>query len=340
MAKTSVYNSCLHLKIFGTFCVVAICALEVQSAAADGTVRATGTIQPLQSLTVQVPLIEGQGGNLTLTKLIPNGATVREGELLAEFDETKELQALRDASAKFEDLSHQVDQKAAEHRNNAAKRAADLASAEADFGKAQIEMRKGPILSDIDREKNQTKLDDAREHVASLAISSRFHEEAEAAESRILELQRDRQKVAVDRAKANIRKLELRAPFGGMIALQNVFRNNSMGHAQEGDQLWPGSPVLRLFNPHEMEVVVAIEEPDVAALTQGTDATVHLDAFPDAAFSARFEMASPFATSALESPIKTFSARFRLNQSDPHLLPDLSAAVDIKLSATKAGAPK
>jgi hypothetical protein len=37
--------------------------------------------------------------------------------------------------------------------------------------------------------------------------------------------------------------------------------------------------------------------------------------------------ASPVASSALGSPIKTFSARFRLDKSDPHLLPDLSAAV-------------
>jgi hypothetical protein len=33
------------------------------------------------------------------------------------------------------------------------------------------------------------------------------------------------------------------------------------------------------------------------------------------------------AASALKSPIKKFTARFRLDKSDPHLLPDLSAAV-------------
>lgn len=331
--------SCLQPKIHRFAWVAAFCmfVIECMAAAPKGSVRSTGTIQPLESITVQVPRIEGQGGNLTLMKLTANGTTVRQGELLAEFDETKELQALRDASAKFEDLSHQVDQKAAEHRNNAAKRATDLEAAHADLSKAQIEMRKGPILSEIDREKNQIKLDDAREHVASLEKSNAYHEQAEAAESRILELQRDRQKMAVERARANIRKLELHAPFTGMVALQNVFRSGSMGHAQEGDQLWPGSPLLRLFNPREMEVVVAIEEPDVAALTPGTEAAVHLDAFPGRDFTARFEIASPIATSALESPIKTFTARFRLNQSDPHLLPDLSAAVDISIAAAGNG---
>ncbi|MFZ0590453.1 MAG: efflux RND transporter periplasmic adaptor subunit [Bryobacteraceae bacterium] len=310
---------------------IAVCLSTSFGQLVGRTLRVTGTIEPLQSFIVQVPMIQGQGANLTLTKLVPNGTKVREGELLAEFDDAKELQALRDASAKFEDLSHQVDQKAAEHRNNAVKRAADLEQAKADLEKAQIEKRKGPILSEIDKEKNEINLKDTQEHVSSLQKSSRYHEEAEAAESRILELQRDRQKIAVERAQANLGKLELRAPLEGMVALQNVWRNNSLGHAQEGDQLWPGTPLLRLFNPNEMEVDVAIEEPDVAALVSGTTAVVHLDAFPELSFKAQFDSASPVAASALGSSIKSFSARFRLNQSDPHLLPDLSAAVDIQL---------
>ena len=295
------------------------------------TVRVTGVIQPSRSFLVQVPIIEGQGGNITLTKLVPNGAKVNEGDLLAEFDNTKELQALRDATAKFEDLSHQVDQKAAEHRNNAAKRKSDMEQALADLAKAQIEMRKGPILSDIDRQKDQIKMKDGEDHVASLKKSIAFHEQAEAAESRILELQRDRQKLAVERAQANIQKLALRAPLSGMVVLQNVWRNNSMGHAEEGDQLWPGTPLLRLFDPGQMEVEAAIQEPDVIALVPGTIATVHLDAYPNYAFRAIFESVSPVASSALGSPIKRFPARFRLESSDPHLLPDLSAAVDIEL---------
>jgi hypothetical protein len=52
-----------------------------------------------------------------------------------------------------------------------------------------------------------------------------------------------------------------------------------------------------------------------------------LDAYPDLVFEAHMVSASPVASSALGSPIKTFSARFRLDKSDPHLLPDLSAAV-------------
>jgi multidrug resistance efflux pump len=137
--------------------------------------------------------------------------------------------------------------------------------------------------------------------------------------------------VAVERARSNIDKLALKAPLSGMVALQNVFRNNSLGHAQEGDQLYSGQPLLRLFDSGEMVVEASIQEPDVVALSPNTEATVHLDAYPGSTFRAVFESASPVASGGFQGPIRTFSARFRLIGSDPHLLPDLSAAIDIEV---------
>jgi len=290
-------------------------------------VRLTGSIQAVHVFTVQVPQIHGQGGRVTLTKIVANGARVKTGDIIAEFDRTQELDNARDAKAKFDDLSHQVEQKQAQNRADAAKRASDLQAAEADLAKAELELRKGPLLAEIDRLKNEVKAQAAREHVASLKKSGTFHDQADAAAVRILELKRDRQKVGLDRALANAEKLEIHAPLDGMAALANVWRNNSMGKAQEGDQLWAGQPLVRLFDPSEMEVRAQVGEPDDAALTPGCRAIVLLDAYPELSFQAHMISASPVAASALDSPVKTFSARFRLDKSDPHLLPDLSAAV-------------
>jgi multidrug resistance efflux pump len=293
-------------------------------------VRATGTIRAVKSMTVMVPRIEGQGGNLTLATIAENGTTVKVGDSLATFDRAAELKTLRDAQTKLDDIQHQIEEKKAEHISNAEKRISDLAQAQADLKKAQIESRKGPVLSALDQEKNKVKVADAQEHVSSLQRSNRFHDLAEQSDLRVLELQRDRSQVAVDRQNRNAEKLLVKAPLNGMVALQNIFRNNSMGHAQEGDQLWPGSPLLRLFDPSEMDVEVSVGEPDGAVLVPGAKAIVHLDAFPEIKFTAHFTSASPMATSPLGMSVKSFTARFRLDQSDPHLLPDLSAAVDIE----------
>src|SRR6266851_103089 len=277
-------------------------------------VRSNGTVEAVNALTIRVPQIEGQPGDMTLTKLIPGG---------------EEVDNAREAQAKYEDLQHQVDQRIAQHRADAEKRSSDMQQAEADLSKAALELRKGPILSEIDRLKNQAKLEDAQVHVASLKRSQHFHDVSETADLKILELQRDRQKVAWERAKANADKLVLKAPLPGMVAKENSWHNDNYGPAQEGDQLSPGAPLLRIFDPSEMAVQVAVGEPDGAALGEGSNATVRLDAYPDLIFKAHFDSASPVATALLESLVRSFSARFRLDEHDPHLLPDLSAAVDL-----------
>ena len=300
-------------------------------------VRLTGTVEAVHSSKVLVPQIWGQGGPVTLTKLIPNGVRVKEGDLIATFDNTAQVDAARNAVAKFEDLGHQVEQKRAQNRADAEKRTADLKQAEADLAKAELELQKGPVLDEIDRLKNQVKADVARKHVASLTKSMAFHDTSDAAALRTLELQRDRQKVMLDRTQSNLQKLELRAPLAGMVAHQNLYRYNTMGHAQEGDQLYRGQPLVSIFDPTQMLVRCAVGEPDGAALVVGARATVYFDAYPDLALPAHFEVASPVAASALGSPIKTFTAVFKLDKADPHLMPDLSAAVVVETPETSAG---
>jgi len=124
------------------------------------------------------------------------------------------------------------------------------------------------------------------------------------------------------------------------VAQQNVWRGNSNGHAQEGDQLYRGQALVSIFDPSQMLVRCSVGEPDRAALTPGTRAKVYFDAYPDLALAAHFEFASPMASSALGSPVKTFSAVFRLDKTDPRLTPDLSAAVVLEPSASPKGEAK
>lgn len=302
-------------------------------------IRVTGIVEAVHSSKILVPAIWSQGGRMTLTKLIPNGSKVKVGDLIASFDSTLQVDQARDAAAKFEDLGHQVEQKRAQNRADAEKRISDLRQAEADLAKAAIELQKGPVLSEIDRLKADVRLQAARIHVDSLGKSNAAHDNGDAASIRILELQRDRQKVMLERTQSNMAKLELHAPIAGMVAHQSLYRNNSMGHAQEGDQLYGGQPVVSIFDPAEMLVRCAVGEPDGATLVPGSKATVYFDAYPDLAIPAHFEFASPVAASALGSPIKSFTAVFKLDKSNSLLMPDLSAAVVVGAPAKETRQP-
>ncbi|MGH9661334.1 MAG: efflux RND transporter periplasmic adaptor subunit, partial [Bryobacteraceae bacterium] len=194
---------------------------------------------------------------------------------------------------------------------------------------AQLQLKKGPLLAEIELLKNQARHESAVARVASLRKSHQFRDQAELAGVRIFELQHERQQVALDRAESNLKKLVVKAPLEGMVAHESIWRSGSMGPPQEGDQIWSGQPLVKIFDPTHMVVQCSVNEPDGVALVPGTRAKVFLDAYPELIFDAVLESASPVAASALGSPIKTFAARFRFEQVDPRLLPDLSVAVEI-----------
>ena len=305
-------------------------------APAKREIRLTGALEAVRSTKIVVPTIYGSGGQQTLTRLVANGARVKAGDVIAEFDPTQQLDNARDAQARYEDLGHQVEQMAAQIRADAENREASLKQTQAALDKALLELQKGPILSEISRLENEVRADIARRHVASLKESISARARADAATLRLLELQRDRQKINLERWQNNIALLQVRAPLAGMVALQVLYRNNTITHPQEGDQIYRGQPLVSIFDPSEMLVHCAVGEPDGAVLVAGARARVYLDAYPDLVLPAHFEFASPVAASNLGSPIKTFTAIFKLDQTDSRLMPDLSAAVVLEPSGAGA----
>lgn len=292
-------------------------------------IRATGVVQAVRGITVQVPQIAGQSGRLTLTRICPNGARIAEGDVVAEFDRTQTSDEARNLQAKFEDLQHQIEHKKAQNRSETAKRLQERREAEAELARAALQLRKGPVLSEIDRQKAEVRHKAALRNLESLSKSHVLREKSEAAALRVVELQSERQKVGLDRANSSLERLLVRAPIGGMAALDNIWRSGTIGPAQEGDQVYAGQAILRIFDPAHMVVLASVNQADGAALREGTIARIRLDAYPDVIFRGHLEFSSPVASSALNTPIRTFPARFRLDSADPRLLPDLAAAVEV-----------
>lgn len=72
-------------------------AAEQPGPVAPRQIRATGSIQAVRAVTVQVPQLRGQNVRITLVRLVTNGTRVKPGELLAEFDRTQQMDAAREA---------------------------------------------------------------------------------------------------------------------------------------------------------------------------------------------------------------------------------------------------
>jgi RND family efflux transporter MFP subunit len=156
--------------------------------------------------------------------------------------------------------------------------------------------------------------------------------QAERAERRALEIQRDRAHAAVEHARRNIDAMTLRAPHDGLIVLKSVWKMGQMGEVQEGEEVRPGLPLLEVVDPSDMRVRARVNQADAPLVRVGQEATVELEAYPGRRFNARVAGLSPAAvTSALSPRARWFTATLAIEAADPLLLPDLTASADVVL---------
>lgn len=313
---------------------VAVRTAKVLRGAFMDSLRLSGTVAAVQSHAVLAPTISGgQIGSLVITKLAAAGSRIKKGDVLAEFDRQGQIQDFLDKKAEYQDLVDQIARKQADDDAARAKDETDLKQAEDDLKKAQLEVLKDEIVSKIDAEKNQETLQEAQANLKQLRSTFDLKRLAAKADLRVLEIQRDRAQVTMLHSQRNEEKMLIRSPMDGVVVMNTIWKGGSMGQVQEGDEVRPGVPFMQVVDPSAMEVRVPVNQVDLYALRVGQRAQVHLDAYPDLTLSAKLEELSPLGMSSeFSDKLRTFTALFSIQGSDPRLMPDLSAAVDVELA--------
>jgi HlyD family secretion protein len=305
--------------------------------------RLRGTTEAMQARALVAPLLEGQQvGTLTIIRLTPAGARVKQGDLLAEFDRQAQMRDFLDKRAEYNKLSDQVTEEQAKEKGNRARDETEVTAAENNLRKTELEMQKAEIVSRIDAEKNQENLDQAKATLDQLRETFDLKRKAAQAAIRILEIQRDRTQQTMLHAQANANLMQIRAPIGGIVVLNTIWKQGTMGEVQEGDQVRPGVPFMQVVNPAEMQVRVLANQQDFPHLQTGEAATVRLDAYPEQVFPAKIMQLAPIAENGdFSNRVRQFAVIVAIKGNDPKLMPDLSAAVDVEVkgdpAAQKAG---
>lgn len=300
--------------------------------------RVSGTTQAVHSQVIRVPRIRGASFQKVLVNIVASGTKVNKGDVLATFDDTQEQQAALDDKATYEASVHQVANQAAVNKANAETRAATLKQAQTNLGNAELELSKGPVLTAIQLQSDQINVTNAKADIASIEKQNALMAKADAAQLQVLKLQSDQAKVNWERDEANVAALTIRAPISGMVGLVPVRRSDGMGPAEPGDQLFSGQELLLIFDPTNMEVNAQINEADDATLAPGMTGTLTLDAFPGIVLPVHLLTASPVAvaTGGFGDTVRTFSALFHVDAANAKLLPDLSAAIDLKITSPQS----
>lgn len=296
--------------------------------------RLKGTTEAVQARAILAPSLAGQSvETLTIIHLTPGGTRVKQGDLLVEFDRQAQMRDYVDKQADYQKLVDQVAEEQAKESAARAKDETELKTAEDNLRKAELEIQKAEIVSRIDAEKNQENLDEAKATYDQLRETFDLKRKAAHAAIHILEIQRDRTRQTMMHAQANANLMQIHSPLDGVVVLNTIWKEGTMGEVQEGDQVRPGVPFMQVVNPSAMQVRVLANQEDFPSLAVGQNAKVRLDAYPEMVFPARLDQVAPIGERGdFSSKLRSFVVIVAIQGNDPKLMPDLSAAVDVDIS--------
>lgn len=307
-------------------------APPVSARPSASTFRLHGTIEPVHSRMVTVPRLTGTGiGSIVIVRLAKAGTIAKAGDELVEFDRAAQIKTARDREAEYHDFVEQINRKRADQTSARAKDETALVAAEHAVRSAELDMLDNDLIAPIKAQENSLALEEARARLTQLRHTFDLKRRSEGADLRVLEIQRDRALNAWKHARGNADKMQIAAPIDGLIVLKTIWKNGTFGEMQEGEEVRAGQPILEVVDPSAMRVRARVNQADIDRVRIGQPARIVLDSYPTREFTGRLEQLSPVgATSGISNRVRTFLAMIAIDGTDPHLLPDLAAAVDLQ----------
>lgn len=298
-------------------------------------VQIHGQVSARKSVTIAAPY---GAGDLQIIQLARNGAQVKKGDVLVQFDPTTKEQSLAQDRSALKSAEAEITQSQAQAHLKEEQDLTDVLKARYDVQSAQLDASKQEILSKIDGAEANLKVEDAKQKLADAEAKLKTDQQSDAADIEGKKQKREQQAYAVQQDQRSLAALTLRAPIDGLVTLQTNWRaSGPMGNGQDfrqGDRAWPGVGIIELPDLSTMEVTGRIDETQRGRIQIGQTATIRIDAIPDREFTAKVQDISSIAsmdfTGGWPFP-RNFSTDFSLAAGDSRLRPGMGANVRIAI---------
>jgi HlyD family secretion protein len=297
------------------------------------TLELRGEIRPLKSVVLSSPM---QSGELQILKLAKNGAAVKAGDVVVEFDGTTLQRTIQEKQSELKQANAEIEQARSQSRITDEQNATALMKSRYDVERAKLDIGRGDTVSRVETEQAKLTLADTEQRLKEL--EEKIKSDRTSAEADLSSKLRKREKALFDLARAEdgLKKLQVKAPTDGIVNVLPNYRSGSMfGGQQEfrqGDRGWPGAAIVELPDLSSVHLLARLDESDRGRLKPGLEANVRIEAVPGREFKARIDgismLARPDYTSTWPPP-RNFDLDLVLIDVDPRIRPGMTAVARI-----------
>jgi HlyD family secretion protein len=297
-----------------------------------------GEVKALRSVIIAAPY---GAGDLQIMNLAANGAKVKKGDVLVEFDNTTVKQKLAQDQSALKSAEAEIQQSRAAARLKEEQDLTDVMAAKFAAQKAGLDASKQEIVSVIEGEEAKLKLADAEQKVKETEAKLNADRSAANADIASKKQKQDQAAFQVQQDERSLASLALRAPLEGVVALQNHWQpQGGPTPFKPGDRAWPGAAIAELPDPSTLKISARIEEAERGQLKLGQTGAVRVEAVPDGSFEGRIETISPTASLDFNAgwPVpRNFTVEVALANSDARLAPGMGAVVRVVVDRVADG---
>jgi HlyD family secretion protein len=313
----------------------------VQRAEFVDYVEIRGQTSARKSVTIAAPF---EAGDLQIIKLPQNGAQVKKGDVVVQFDTTTMKQTLAQDQSAQKSADAEIKQSQAQAHLKEEQDLTDVMKARYDVQSAKLEASKGEILSKIEGAEDNLKVSDAEAKLKDVEAKLSSDKASDAADIESKQQKRDQAVYQVRQTERNLQALTLRAPSDGLATIMSNWNaSGAFGGPvpfKQGDRAWSGAAIAELPDLSTMEISGRIDESQRGQVQVGQTATVRVEAIPDTEFTARVSQISEIASMDFSGgwPFpRNFSIQFALAKSDPRFRPGMTANVRIAVDRVAGG---
>jgi HlyD family secretion protein len=297
-----------------------------------------GEVKALRSVVIAAPY---GAGDLQIMNLADNGAKVKKGDVLVEFDNTTVKQKLAQDQSALKSAEAEIQQSRAAARLKEEQDLTDVMAAKFAAQKASLDASKQEIVSVIEGEEAKLKLADAEQKVKETEAKLNADRSAAKADIASKKQKQDQAAFQVQQDERSLASLALHAPLDGVVALQNHWQpQGGPTPFKPGDRAWPGAAIAELPDPSTLKIAARIEEAERGQLKLGQTGAVRIEAVPDGSFEGRIETISPTASLDFNAgwPVpRNFTVEVALANSDARLAPGMGAVVRVAVDRVADG---
>ena len=295
----------------------------------------TGVLNATQSRIVVAPPVAG--GTLRIIQLSATGSAVKAGDVVVAFDPAQQEYNLAQSRSDLEEAEQEIVKAQADASVQAAEDKTAMIKAKYAVRRAELDVSKNELLSEIDAKKNDLALEEAQRALAQLQQDIQSHTSSNQAGLALSEEKRNKAQLSMRQAEQNIQNMKVKAGISGMVVVRGnenaaggmFYGGMTLPDYQVGDQANPGNTVAEVIDTGKMEIMTKVSEKDRPYLKKDQPVEVEMDAFPGEKVKGKVASVAGATGQGwfFDNLQRKFDVTVQLEREDARLRPGFSANV-------------